>query len=288
MQTILDHMDWTDAEKEKIWVAACGGEACMATCNLTFDQFKALIEGEGGFDLHSRVKESAVALAAHAPQTAQARPLPQGMYFEGGSPEATRQASEEGGTTAHPSAASALPPQQSATFDVAEGESEGESDDDAAKPALLTKRNGTLSPEMSKEMSRHLEETLRLRPATHLYNGGEPTVPTMLPQRSGRTSDGAEGSSPPSLVQFKSCPASNTGAETAAVRSSNTCQACSACMAVRYLPAPVQSEARFGGCLCARVFLPAASTPVSLARTYCVSTALIEGSTLQCHAERKA
>ena len=236
-------------------MAACGGETRMHSCNLTFDQFKALIEGEGGFDLHSRVKESAVALAAHAPQTAQARPLPNGMYFDGGSPEATQHGSDAGAAAAaQPSAASALPPpqqqqqqqqQQAVRFEGAGGDSDGESDDDNFKPALLTKRNGSLSPEMSKEMSKHLSETLRMRPAAHLYNGGEPAVPTMLPQRPRRTSDAAEGSSPPALMPFKSCPASKTQAtpHQHAVR----------CRRIAALPACLTSRA---GTIAPRMFTP--------------------------------
>ena len=77
-------MDWTDEEKAKIWEAARaslpkkeGQSDEIEECDLTFEEFKRLITDEGGFNLPSRVKDSAAVIAKNNPKTAP----PEGMYL---------------------------------------------------------------------------------------------------------------------------------------------------------------------------------------------------------------
>jgi hypothetical protein len=191
VQTILDNMDWTDAEKNKIWVAACGAQADRGDCNLTFDMFKALIQDKGGYNLPSRVKDSAAKLAKQAP-VGSTPTLPDGMFF-----------AEDGTLHRHSSLArsdSLAPMLPGACAAVAEGDnheadytasSNLDSQDSALseerKPALLTKR-GTGSPDTSKRLS----ESLQVRPQTFCFDAHEePKVPTELPTKSLRSELGS-------------------------------------------------------------------------------------------------
>lgn len=61
VQNILEVVDWSKEEKAKIWEAALDAEGKYH--DLTFDDFKALIQGEGGYNLVERM--AAGASAAH-------------------------------------------------------------------------------------------------------------------------------------------------------------------------------------------------------------------------------
>lgn len=54
--------DWSDAEKDKIWQSACDEHGKYQ--ELTFEQFKALIIGEGGFHLKAKVEGMAATAQA--------------------------------------------------------------------------------------------------------------------------------------------------------------------------------------------------------------------------------
>jgi hypothetical protein len=206
LQTILDHMDWTEIEKEKIWVAACGSKSSCASCNLTFEQFKALITDEGGYDLPSRVHSSAVALAATASGGAQPRPLPS-VFFEPRSTQQPFPSLPDSGNTEpflqekQPSAAQAASPHLSWA-----SQSSLDSEEDQQQPALLRKRTGGTSTSLQPAKG-----SLRGRLVGDTLNKTEPAVPTTLPLRSKSTAQ-ASGSpvaeTPmPQILLYKSCPA---------------------------------------------------------------------------------
>lgn len=225
-------MDWTEEEKLKCWRAAesVATAGAKGECNVTFEQFKALISDEGGFDLPSRVKDSAASLAANKPD---ARPqAPEGHFFDADGalrrePSSTGQQSAEasgsgaaaaGGGGAGGGRPSAMPPKVRASLAsgggvLASGESDLErvscassvpesedSKDGERRPALLARKNGS-SPEASANgFSDHLRNA---RYRMHK----EPTVPTALPSKStpGELPDAAGASG------ARSKPASSAG-----------------------------------------------------------------------------
>jgi hypothetical protein len=152
-------VDWSESEKEKIWEAACGPNG--TECDLTFEQFKALIQGEGGFNLVQRMATGAG--AAHIERGSQA-PLERFVHLD----ETLRQRStsdvqDVGSITKDPSvqAAPSLPhtlsksgvrgsgSRDDSDTDLAESSSsDGGDGTGRIKPALLTKRSGALSPEL--------------------------------------------------------------------------------------------------------------------------------------------
>ena len=234
MQTILDHMDWTEEEKLKCWraaesVASAGAKAGQSECNLTFEQFTALISDEGGFDLPARVKDSAAALAAINPDLRAA--APEGHFFDADG-ELHRQPSSSGqqpatagggaaatGATGH----GAMAPKVRASLvggGALPGGSGGGGGSDLARssyassapdsedskegerrPALLARRNGG-----SPEASAHGGAGDRLRPTRPAYKmQKEPTVPTALPGKStaGELPEVGGGSQPCAAGRFE-------------------------------------------------------------------------------------
>lgn len=174
VQNILEVVDWSKEEKAKIWEAAL--DANGKYHDLTFDEFKVLIQGEGGYNLVERMAAGAGAVHIErisGPQPPLDPPLSQlnGLLREGSSlpcalestalqSEPSRgdlsgsgaQASADmsgvrwaGGPERQPSAAGATAT-DAEDGDDDDGTSSSDSEDEGGKkkPALLTKRRGEL------------------------------------------------------------------------------------------------------------------------------------------------
>lgn len=174
VQNILEVVDWSKEEKAKIWEAALDGEGKYH--DLTFDDFKALIQGEGGYNLVERM--AAGASAAHierisGPQQQWDPPLAQlnGLLRDPLSAQQSTALSSE------PSRNLAAGAEGSVRFadgpdrngsggdgggaegadEASEGDGRSSSDSEDGgvkkKPALLTKRHGESSSTLGRGMS---------------------------------------------------------------------------------------------------------------------------------------
>ena len=220
-------VDWSKEEKSKIWEAALDGSGKYH--DLTFEEFKALIQGEGGYNLVERM--AAGAGAVHIERISGPQPqwdpplaqlhamrdpsmqLPTGQESSALSSEPSRGdlAGAALGSTAGSDAttvrwAAGPERQQSAVTrgdgsveaDAADddGRSSSDSEDEGGKkkPALLTKRRGELGRGNSTEgsMLRSPQRSAQLAMLAAAQAGAvDTTAPSELPRK--RSASGAIG-----------------------------------------------------------------------------------------------
>ena len=195
VQTILDTMDWTEEDKAKVWeaakeVASAPPKAGQTECNLTFEQFKHLIAADGGFDLPSRVKDSAAQLAATNPTNAAQPPVGMVWGSDGNLHREPSRAGTSNGTHNSQASIANLPRHvrdsltTASVFGAQDGPQSAHSSDRGSvdsdgkpAPALLKRRNG------SQHVAEAMSDKLRMK-ATHWSVKKQPTVPTALPRQS--------------------------------------------------------------------------------------------------------